>query len=139
MTQTVKQSNRGTRGADEARGSSQQLQKRSVVTEALLTDITRRIVQACDPERVILFGSYAYGTPTTDSDIDLFIVMNPSDAYETNHQRIMNARAAAMIRQLPMDIIVRTAQEVEARLALGDFFIKEIMDRGRVLFQRDTA
>ena len=65
--------------------------------------------------------------------------MKPNDEEETNHQRIMNVRAVAKIPLLPMDVIVRTPEEVEARLELGDFFIKEILDKGKVLYQRDAA
>jgi predicted nucleotidyltransferase len=109
------------------------------VTETLLSDMTRRIVDACDPEKIILFGSYAKGTARPDSDIDLFVIMKSKDELETNHRRIMNVSAAAKIPYLPMDVIVRTPPEVETRLEMGDFFIREIIDQGRVLYQRDAA
>ncbi len=51
----------------------------------------------------------------------------------------MKVRAVARIPFLPMDVIVRTPQEVETRLALGDFFIQEILARGKVLYERDAA
>ena len=136
MAQTVKLKNRKPLLAEVTKDSYQEAQERPEVTEALLANITQRIVETCHPEKVILFGSYAYGTPHEDSDVDLFVIMDPSDAEETNHQRIMNVRAVAKIKFLPMDVIVRTPQEVETRLAMGDFFIKEILDQGKVLFQR---
>jgi uncharacterized protein len=139
MAHTIRQLGRKPGKAELIDGRMQQAQERPAISDALLADITRRIVEKCDPDKVILFGSYAYGTPHTDSDIDLFVIMNPADAMETNHQRIMNVRAAAKVCLVPMDVIVRTPQEVEARLAVGDFFIKEIFDRGKVLFQRDVA
>jgi predicted nucleotidyltransferase len=49
---------------------------RPEVTEKLLQDITRRIVEAFHPVKIILFGSYAYGTPHRDSDVDLFVIMD---------------------------------------------------------------
>jgi predicted nucleotidyltransferase len=138
MTQTVKQVNRRLPKIKRLDALTQQAQERPAVSDALLAGITKQIVEKCDPEKVILFGSYAYGNPHNDSDIDLFVIMKPTGAEETTHQRIMNVRAAAKIPLLPMDVIVRTPQEVEARLAIGDFFIKEILDRGKVLFQRDV-
>src|SRR5947199_7104965 len=96
--------------------------KRPVVTEALLADMAQRIVEALHPEKVILFGSYAYGTPHEDSDIDLFVIMKPKYAEETNHQRVMDVTDVAKIPFLPMDVIVRTPEQVETRLAMGDFF-----------------
>ena len=110
-----------------------------VVTDALIAEMTQRIVDACDPEKVILFGSYAYGTPHENSDVDLFVVMKPKGESETNHHRVVQVRAAAKIPFLPLDVIVRTPAEVEPRLAMGDFFIQHIVDRGMVLYQRDTA
>lgn len=110
-----------------------------VVTDALLHEMTRRIIEACDPEMVILFGSYAHGEPHTCSDVDLFVVMKPRNEPETNHRRIMKVRAAAKVPFLPLDVIVRTPQEVETRVAMGDFFIKDIIACGRVLYQRDAA
>jgi predicted nucleotidyltransferase len=109
------------------------------VTHDLLLEMTRRIVEACDPEMVVLFGSYADGEPHVGSDVDLFVVRKPADEQETNHSRIMNVRAAAKIPFLPLDVIVRTPEEVELRLKIGDFFIKDIVDRGRVLYRRDAA
>lgn len=109
---------------------------RPPVTEALLAEITRRIVEAFHPIKVILFGSYAYGVPHHESDIDIFVIMESED---TMHQRIMKATEVARVPFLPMDVIVRTPQEVEQRIALGDFFVIEILDKGRVLYSNDAA
>jgi predicted nucleotidyltransferase len=107
---------------------------RPEVTEALLADVTRRIVERFHPEKVILFGSYAYGTPDLDSDLDLFIVMH-SD--ESILERIRRVREVAHVDYLPMDVLVRTPAEVTNRLAMGDFFISDILTKGRVLYQRE--
>lgn len=112
---------------------------RPIVTYALLTDMTRRIVEACDPEMVVLFGSYGCGEPNGHSDVDIFAVMNSTHDGETNHRRVMNVRAAARVPFLPLDVVVRTPEEVEARLSIGDFFIRDILDRGKVLYRRDSA
>lgn len=80
MAQTVKLKNRKPLRAEDTKDLYQEAQERPEVTEALLADITQRIVETCHPEKVILFGSYAYGTPHENSDIDLFVIMDPSDA-----------------------------------------------------------
>lgn len=106
---------------------------RPKVTESLLAVITRRIVERFDPECIILFGSYAYGTPTAYSDLDLFVIM---ESDEPLFPRIGRVAAAAKIPFLPMDVIVRTPAEVEQRLQMGDSFTAEILNRGRVLYER---
>ena len=139
MAPTVKQRHYKLHKTEGSSGLEPQPQERPAVTDSLLAEISQEIVKRCDPEKVILFGSYAYGTPHQDSDVDLFVIMKPRDAEETNHERIMCVRAAAKINFLPLDAIVRTPEEIEKRLAMGDYFIREILDRGKVLFQRDSA
>lgn len=94
--------------------------------------VARRLGRQLRPKKVILFGSYAYGRPDRDSDVDLFIIM-PS-------RRRPAERAALVSRMLhprpfPVDILVRTPQEVRRRLALGDSFVEEIVTRGKVLYE----
>jgi len=108
---------------------------RPPVTDALLAGITQRIVEKFQPYEVILFGSYAYGTPDLDSDVDLLVVMN-SD--EPMAQRIRRVTEVAKVRFLPMDIIVRTPAEMAERLAMGDFFLAEILEKGKVLYRRES-
>lgn len=101
------------------------------VTDDLLAEVVRRIVQAVHPEQIILFGSYAYGEPGEDSDVDLLVIM------ESNLPAAQ--RALAVCRQLrprpfPMDILVKTPAEVEAALAKGDPFLSTVMHAGRVLY-----
>lgn len=98
-----------------------------------LREVVQRIVSVFDPERIILFGSYAYGQPTPDSDVDLLIVLE-------SDQRPA-ARAASVTRSLrpipfPMDILVRTPDEIRYRLEIGDYFIQEILTKGKVLHER---
>jgi len=109
---------------------------RPPVTDALLADITRRIVEKFHPYKVVLFGSYAYGEPHIYSDVDLLVVM---DSDEPMAKRIMRVAEVAKVKFLPMDIIVRTPAEMEERLAMGDFFIAEILEKGRVLYQREST
>jgi HEPN domain-containing protein/predicted nucleotidyltransferase len=108
---------------------------RTPVTEELLADITRRIVEAVHPYKVILFGSRARGTPRADSDIDLLVIM---DADGTSSERYQRVASVAKPDFVPMDLLVYTPAEVETRLAMRDFFIGEILEKGRVLYDSGT-
>ena len=98
-----------------------------------LPEVVRRIVEALDPEKLVLFGSYAYGTPTPDSDVDLFVVMN------TTASRLERYLAVSRLldpRPFPVDIIVRTPGEITDALTKGDIIIGEILSLGQVLYER---
>ena len=93
----------------------------------------QRIADNLRPEKVILFGSYAHGEPTPDSDVDLLVVM------ETNApatERYLAVSRLLTPRQFPVDILVRTPQEITHALKRGDFFIEEIVTQGKVLYER---
>lgn len=101
-----------------------------------LNDVSKRIVEAFDPHYIILFGSYAYGQPASDSDVDLLIVM---DSDERPVTRAMRVSKLLRPRPFPMDILVRTPEEIQHRLEIGDYFIHEIVKRGKVLYERDVS
>jgi len=106
------------------------------VTEQVLQDITRHIVEAVHPEKVILFGSRAYGKPKADSDVDLMVIVNTDLDRVERYSRVSRALWEHGL-VMPTDILVRTPAEIQQRLAIGDFFIREVLGRGRVLYQRD--
>ena len=102
------------------------------VTDALLSEMVSKIVKHFHPDKVILFGSRAWGAPTSESDLDILVVM------DIDGSPIRKAAEISMIarpRFLPMDIIVRTPDEIEHRIGIGDPFIKRIMNRGKVLYE----
>lgn len=103
------------------------------VTDQILAEIVRRIVEKFDPERIILFGSYAYGQPHEDSDVDLFVVM---ESEQRQVQRDVAVSRLISPRPFPVDVIVRTPQEVEQALRKKDFFVREILERGKLLYER---
>jgi predicted nucleotidyltransferase len=102
-----------------------------------LPQAIKRIVSELKPEKIILFGSYAYGNPTPDSDVDLLVVV------ETNGKSKEVYRAVSKLlypRQFPVDIIIKTPKEVEEALKGGSdngFFIREILKKGKVLYDRN--
>lgn len=100
--------------------------------DILLNEITQKIIQSFDPERIILFGSYAYGTPTEDSDIDLLVIMHTQDRPSKRSAKITSV---CRPRYVSMDIIVRTPEEITRRLEEFDPFLEEILTSGRVLYE----
>jgi predicted nucleotidyltransferase len=95
----------------------------------------KQVVAEFRPRRVILFGSYAYGKPTPDSDVDLLVVM-PHEG----HPAIQAAEIRRRVRaRFPMDLVVRSPREIRRRLAQGDAFIAEIMERGQELYEARHA
>lgn len=103
------------------------------ITEEILAEIVRRIVAVFAPEKIILFGSYAYGEPSVDSDVDLLVIQ------KTNLQRVERTVAISELilpRPFPVDIFVKTPGEIQDALNKNDSFIKEIICRGRVLYEQ---
>ena len=102
------------------------------LVETKLKEVTDKIVKEFKPEKIILFGSYAWGKPNEDSDVDLFIVK------ETKNTRELARKIDGSFwgRSFAMDIIVSTPSGVENRLRRGDFFFRDIFDKGTVLYER---
>ncbi len=97
--------------------------------------LARRIAEQFQPEKIILFGSYAYGNPTPDSDVDLLVIMD----FEGH-----SARKAAEIRYylnpaFPLDVLVKKPQDAIARAAAGDFFVQDVLEEGKVLADKTLA
>jgi predicted nucleotidyltransferase len=93
----------------------------------------QKIVAELNPEKIILFGSYAYGAPNPHSDVDLLIVMKTRVSLK---DRSWAVSRLLIPRQFPVDILVKTPGEMEQALESGDFFIKEILKRGKVMYAR---
>lgn len=90
------------------------------------------IVNHFNPERIILFGSHAYGNAKPDSDVDPLVVM---DFEGRPHQKAFEMRRKIK-RSFPLDILVRRPSDIANRIEKGDFFIKEIIQKGKVLYER---
>ncbi|HUT75852.1 MAG TPA: nucleotidyltransferase domain-containing protein [Armatimonadota bacterium] len=109
-----------------------------LITTPTLADIQQVVQQIGErfhPRRVILFGSHAGGRPGPDSDVDLLVEMETS---------LPNVEQAVEIRRavdlpFPADLLVRTPAQVAERLALGDVFLREVLTKGRVLYEGHDA
>ncbi len=93
-----------------------------------------KLIREVNPEKIILFGSYAYGNPTPDSDVDLLVIVRPKPG-ETRRERYLRVALALIPRQFPTDIIVHTPEEIEQRLE-HSFFLREILSKGKILYAR---
>ena len=94
------------------------------------------VVRQFRPHKIVLFGSYAYGKPTMDSDVDLLVIM---DRNRYRGERMSVRIRHAVPRDFPMDLIVRTPAEVGKRLRWGDCFMKEVIEKGEVLYETGHA
>lgn len=111
-----------------ARAMGHPLDKRSVIRA-----VTQKLVDEYGPRKVILFGSHAYGTPGRDSDLDLLIIKETSERFLDRWvtvQRILTGTHFGY----PVETLVLTPEEIERRLATGDQFIAEILEKGEVLY-----
>lgn len=84
------------------------------------------------PEKIILFGSHAWGKPNRDSDIDLLIIKKTR---KSPYKRIPEVRSYLHNIDQAFDILVMRPKEVKRRLKLGDFFIEEIIKKGKILYE----
>ena len=102
-----------------------------MVDEKSILDLRDRIADEFQPERIILFGSYASGAARDDSDLDILVILR--------HGASGPKRAAEILRRLnpriPVDLVVHTSEEIKSRLQANDFFLAEVLNHGQVLYE----
>ncbi|MCC6300635.1 MAG: nucleotidyltransferase domain-containing protein [Anaerolineales bacterium] len=101
------------------------------ISQKDISSFAQRVVRRFNPDKIILFGSYAYGEPTRDSDVDILVVLpfkgrNPEKATEI---------WMATKPNFPIDIMVRKPAELRKRLKMGDFFLRDVIEKGKVLYE----
>lgn len=104
----------------------------AAVVDREASELARRVAEEFHPEKIILFGSRASGTADDESDIDLLVVMEHGGK---------PVRQAVAIRRFlnyfgALDLLVRSPGELERRVALGDWFLREVVSDGIVLYDR---
>ncbi len=101
------------------------------ITYREIKELSEQIAREFQPRKIILFGSHAYGKPAWDSDVDLLVVMpfkgRPNRQAVKIRSRIDTAVA--------LDLLVRTPQNISQRLAMGDTFMRDILERGKVVYE----
>jgi predicted nucleotidyltransferase len=108
------------------------IDKRTRIPQAAIDDVVRQIAEKFKPNKIILFGSYAYGKPTALSDVDLLIVMD-SPLKESDLSKTIRR---SIVYHFGLDLVVKTSKSLASRIEMGDFFLMEIMKKGRVLYER---
>src|SRR2546423_15721630 len=100
-----------------------------------ITELSERIAREFRPEKIILFGSYAYGRPSANSDLDLLIILPFEGRHSQQAIRILNRLNVLA----PIDLLVRRPEEIEERLAMGDSFMREVIECGKVMYEAPHA
>lgn len=98
-----------------------------------IEEVSRKIVREFDPERVILFGSHAKGTAGADSDVDLLVILSFEGKPFDKSLRILNAVAPPF----PVDLLARRPDDTKRRYDEYDPLIRDALDNGVVLYERD--
>ncbi len=90
------------------------------------------IAEEFKPQRIILFGSYAYGSPTDDSDVDVMVIMRRTRGQSRRPSLEIRRRISA---GFPVDVLVREPGEIAKRLRWQDSFIREVVEKGLVMYE----
>ncbi len=104
-----------------------------MVTMDSIVELSGRIAREFQPERIILFGSHAYGTDTHESDVDLLVILSFEGKGFRKSLEILNR----VCPTFPVDLLARRPDDTTRRYADGDPLIREALNRGRVLYERN--
>lgn len=108
-----------------------------VTVEQKLQEITDKIIKEFQPEKIILFGSWAWGRPSLDSDVDLLIV---KDSQKSKIEREREVRRFLYPRELPIDLLVYTPEELEKSINENrNLFIEDIVRNGKALYVKPES
>lgn len=110
------------------------LKSMQTTTDNLFEQITQRLVAEFDPEQIILFGSYAWGSPDKGSDIDLMVIVRRSDL--SPYERAVQAHACLSEFDVPKDVIVKTRAEFDFFREVRASLEYKILRQGRTLYER---
>ncbi len=98
-----------------------------------LSEIVRRIVETCNPEKIILFGSYARGAAQADSDVDLLIILPAIQHQREESLRIRRALRGLMV---PVDILLATTEQIERLGDMPGLIYRTALREGKVVYER---
>lgn len=104
---------------------------RRQIPKAEIQFITRQLIEKYKPEKIILFGSAAKGRFRVGSDLDFVIIKKTAK----NKAERMRKVASLVRKKTPADFLVYTPQEVKRRLAIGDYFIEDVLKEGKTLYE----
>ncbi|MBD2485358.1 nucleotidyltransferase domain-containing protein [Planktothrix sp. FACHB-1365] len=102
-----------------------------MIEREAIVQLSEAIAHKFQPEKIILFGSYAYGNPQDDSDVDLLVILPYKGSSFRKTWEILNK----IQPKFAIDLLVRSPIEVEQRLAWNNFFLREIIEKGKVIYE----
>jgi predicted nucleotidyltransferase len=103
------------------------IDKRKRIPQKAIDQVVEQIVEKFEPQKIILFGSYARGNPRPESDVDLLVVMDPP-------KKSLEIRRHLGV-MFGMDLMVYTPQRLKERVEMGDWFLRDILEEGKVLYE----
>lgn len=106
-----------------------------MISQERIREVSEHIVREFAPERIILFGSYAYGSPNEGSDVDLLVVL----PFEGKAYRKSAEIASAVHAGFPLDVLARRPDDIERRYLDADPLIREAINRGHVLYEQHRS
>jgi len=109
------------------------LNRRKRIPMKTIRAVAKYIAQKFNPEQIILFGSHAYGKPTAWSDVDLLVVM---DTPQGEMDAILEVGKSLPDLEFSVDVIVRSRQVLKRRKKMGDWFLREITRKRKILYER---
>ena len=107
------------------------IDKRKRIPQKAIDNVVKQIVDKFKPDRISLFGSYARGNPRPESDVDLLVVM------ETPLREVQQAIQISqeIDYRFGLDLIVHTPKYLAERLKMGDWFLRDVIKEGKVLYE----
>lgn len=107
------------------------INSRKRIPNSVIRELARRIAEQFNPEKIILFGSYARGNPHPESDVDLLVVMDT---------KLKEVQQSIQICQqieygFGLDLIVYTPRHLRQRLKMGDWFVRDVLEEGKILYE----
>ena len=106
------------------------IDKRRRIPQKAIDQVVEQIVEKFKPQKIILFGSYARGNPRPESDVDLLVVMNTSK--ESKQSLEIRRHLGVMFG---LDLVVYTPKRLKERVEMGDWFLRDILKEGKVLYE----
>ena len=107
------------------------IDQRKRIPQVAIDEVVQQIAEKFHPQRIILFGSYARGKPRPESDVDLLVVME-TPLKESQQSLEIRRHLGVMFG---LDLIVYTPKRLKERLKMGDWFLRDIMEEGKVVYE----
>lgn len=104
------------------------------ITEEKIKEVAQRVADRFNPEKIILFGSWAEGRANSDSDVDFFIV---KDTDGSTRELAREINSFIFPRPFPIDILVYKPEQVEKSINNGNFFVRDIIKNGKILYDSE--